>query len=438
MAAAGPPHVRLRITQHTFAGPPLTDPGTELIRRIGLSLGADVCWPLCYQHIMKRLDLRIPQGRDTIRFQLEPLTIEPFSLRQPKRYDLVIDRLTHWYSTRREWIKKACLMDGLYVFNNPWSVQAYEKHSAYCAMMRLGMPIPETWLVPPKEYLEVPDLRHTLNAYAKLFDLGDVGKEVGYPAYMKPYDGGGWRSVTKVHDDDGVRAAYEESGTSVMHIQQAVEEHDAFVRCIGFGPDVRFVRFDAHAPMHDRYTLDTAFLSDADAEHLRRVTLTINTFFGWEFNSCEALRAPTGVWHPIDFANPCPDSQVTSLHYHFPWVVKAYIRWSVFCAATARPMRLNLNWQPYFDIAAGAGSYEEKLEAYGRHADAVLETERFEEFTAAHLSHLDEVAWEFFGSAAAEDAVRRKVTALYPADEHDEFTALFWGRIQQWRADNTP
>ena len=49
------------------------------------------------------------------------MTIEPFDLRQPCRYDLVVDRLTHWYTTSREWIKKAILMDDLYVFNNPWS-----------------------------------------------------------------------------------------------------------------------------------------------------------------------------------------------------------------------------------------------------------------------------------------------------------------------------
>ena len=105
-------------------------------RRIGLSLGADICWPIAYEEILKRLDLSVPIGRDVIRFAVDRVTIEPFSLTQPCKYDLVIDRLTHWYSLSREWIKKAVIMDGLYVFNNPWAVQSMEKHTSYCAMMR--------------------------------------------------------------------------------------------------------------------------------------------------------------------------------------------------------------------------------------------------------------------------------------------------------------
>ena len=78
---------------------------------------------------MRRLDLALPVGDDVVRFDVERVTIEPFDLRQPCRYDLVLDRLTHWYHTSREWIKKAVVMDGLYVFNNPWAVQAMEKHT---------------------------------------------------------------------------------------------------------------------------------------------------------------------------------------------------------------------------------------------------------------------------------------------------------------------
>src|SRR5712692_5062839 len=181
----------------------------NVTRRIGLSLGADICWPICYEEILKRLDLAIVSGGDTLRFEVERVTIEPFSLRQPCKYDVVIDRLTHWYHTSREWIKKAVFMDGLYVFNNPWSVQSMEKQTTYCAMMYLGMPIPETWMIPPKSYDQLPDLEVTLQRYAKLFDLGAVGKQVGYPMFMKPYDGGGWKAVTGIKDEAALRDAYE-------------------------------------------------------------------------------------------------------------------------------------------------------------------------------------------------------------------------------------
>ena len=78
----------------------------DIVRNIGLSLGADLCWPACYEHIMRRLDLRIPHAGDNLRFEVERVTIEPFDLEQDCKYDVVIDRLTHWFHTSREWIKK--------------------------------------------------------------------------------------------------------------------------------------------------------------------------------------------------------------------------------------------------------------------------------------------------------------------------------------------
>ena len=409
----------------------------DITRNIGLSLGADICWPLCYEHIMRRLDLKVPTGDDTLRFQVERVSIEPYDLRQPCRYDVVIDRLTHWYHTSREWIKKAIVMDDLYVFNNPWSVQSNEKHTSYCAMMHLGMPIPETWMVPPKSYEANPDLKPTLQRYARLFDLGKVGDTIGWPMFLKPYDGGGWRAVTRVKNAQEAWKAYEESDTAVMHAQASVEGYDRFVRTIGFGPQTHNVLYNPDAPLHDRYTMETDFLSKEDAEHLRKVTLTINAFFGWDFNSCESLRKD-GVWHPIDFANPCPDSQVTSLHFHFPWMVKSYLRWSIFCAATKRKMARTLDWEPFYAVAAMDLPYAEKLDRYAAIADARFETARFEEFCAKHLGHLDEVASEFFTTAEAKEAVGQKVTALYPPHEVERFTELFWSRIQAWRAAGCP
>jgi len=405
----------------------------HVTRHIGLSLGADICWPICFEAILQRLELAIPAGADTLRFEASRVTIEPFDLRQPVRYDLVIDRLTHWYYTSREWIKKAVVMNDTYVFNNPWSIQSNEKHTSYCAMMRLGLKVPDTWMLPPKAYEQAADLQTTLTRYARFFDLGPIGARLGYPQFMKPYDGGGWVGVTKLDDEAQLRAAYEASGTKLMHLQAAVLPYERFVRCIGLGPQTRAVNYDPSAPLHDRYRMDRDFLDPALAAELEDITLTINAFFGWDFNSCEALLRG-GEWHPIDFANACPDSQVTSLHYHFPWLIKANLRWAIFCAATRRRVRHNLDWAPYFEVAATDLPYREKLARYAAIARRTLDAEAFGEFCERHLGHLDAVADEFFGTGQARDAVRQKVTALFPAHEVDAFTELFYGRIQQWRA----
>lgn len=404
----------------------------EVTRRIGLSLGADICWPQCYEDLMRALDLELALDGDKVRFAVERVSIEPFSLRQPVGYDLVIDRLTHWYNTSREWIKKAVLMDGTYVFNNPWSVQSMEKQTSYCAMMHLGMPVPETLLLPPKSYEDSADLEPTLRQYAKMFDLETLGEQVGYPCFMKPYDGGGWRGVTKIDSKEELQKAYDESGTCVMHLQAGLFPMERFVRCIGLGPQVKIVDYDPDAPHHARYQPGRPDLAAWERSELERVTLTINAFFGWDFNSCELIRRK-GVWHPFDFANPCPDSQVTSLHEHFPWLVKAKLKWSLFCAATRRPMRRNLDWGAFYAVREEGMPFADALEKYAALAAEHFETERFHDFCERHLSNMDAVVWEYFGTDRAKDAVRQKVEALFPDHEWDEFTDKFWSQIQTWR-----
>ncbi len=403
-------------------------------RHIGLSLGADLCWPICYEQLVNRLDLNLQIGGEAIRFVVDRVTIEPFDIRQPCGYDLIIDRLTHWYHTSREWIKKSILLDDLYVYNNPWSLQSMEKQTTYCAMTKLGLPVPTTWMIPPKEYDQSADLKSTLERYAQLFDLGEVGRRIGYPMFMKPYDGGAWKGVSRIDSEEQLRQAYERSGKLVMHLQAAIEGYDQFVRCIGLGPQFLIVSYDPAAPLHDRYQIRHDFVSDDERSLLEDMAMTINSFFGWDFNSCESLHRD-GNWFPIDFANACPDSQVTSLHYHFPWIVLANVRWSIYCAATKKKMRKCLDWQPYYELAEQEMPYRQRLAAYAAIGHQRMETDRFREFCDQHLSQLDELAHEYFGELSVRDAIRQKVSALFPPHEIDEFTELFWQRIQQWRSD---
>jgi hypothetical protein len=114
-------------------------------------------------------------------------------------------------------------------------------------------------------------------------------------------------------------------------------------------------------------------------------------------------------------------------------LIKANLRWSIFCAATDRSMKTNLNWQSYFEIADQDIPFEEKMAGYVSLAREHFSVDEFESFCDTHLPQLDEVAYEFFASDTALDAIREKVTALYPEDEIESFTELFWSRVQKWR-----
>ena len=399
-------------------------------RNIGLSLGADICWPLAFEQILADSQLKLKVGRDTVDFACERVALRPYLLEQGCKYDVVVDRLTHWFALQREWIKKGVLMDDLYVYNNPWSVQSYEKHSSYCAMLALGMPIPRTMMLPQKEYGEASDLDYTLQNYAHLFELGPLGEQLGYPSFLKPYDGGGWRGVSKVDDADSLVKAYDESGSDLMHLQEAVKGFDVFVRAVGIGPQVRVMKYDPDQPLHERYRVDSGFLDDDARSLVEDTCLTINTFFGWDFNSCEMLRRD-GVFYPIDFANPCPDSQVNSIHYHWPWYVISNLKWALFNAATKRQMRKTLDFEPFYKIAKQDLPYREKLAGYAQIARKRLATDKFEAFCARHLGPLEEAAFRWFRSDRCEEAVRLKVANLFPEHEVDEFTAKFVGLVRQ-------
>ena len=96
-------------------------------------------------------------------------------------------------------------------------------------------------------------------------------------------------------------------------------------------------------------------------------------------------------------------------------------------------MRMNLDWEPFYAIEREGLPYRERLRAYAAEAERRFDAARFEEFCSKHLAHLAEVAWEFFATDEAREAVRVKTAALYPAHEVDTFTDLFWSRIQTWR-----
>ena len=402
---------------------------------IGLLLGTEEDWPRAFETILG-LGPITGVGRERHVFTSERITIEPFNLRDRPRHDLVIDRLAYWYYQPREWLKKVSMMNSVYLLNSPFTFQSMEKHTAYCAMMRLGLKVPETVLVPYKNPVDNDRYAYTASKYNQPFDLDALAERIGYPLFMKPFDGGGWRGVSKILTPAELHAAYDASGEMLMHLQECID-FDVFARSLSIGPETMVMRFQPDQPMHQRYQVDHNFLSPEVGAEVVTIGRLVNAFFRWEFNSCETL-IKGGEVYPIDYANACPDVALTSLHYYFPWAMKALVKWCVFALATGRRAKLDLEIDRFFEAADAPGaSYGEKLGAYRQLADAYFETDRYEDFCASNLSRIDDIVLDWVAGPDFDDLLVQTVRSVYPAHEHEQFTAHLRGLITLWVDDET-
>jgi len=402
-----------------------------ITKKIGLLLSDEEDWPRAFEALARRFSPTFTCQGETCRLEVERIRIQPFSLTRPSPYNLVIDRTAYWHFNPREWLKKVALINGVYLLNNPFTFQSMEKHSAYCAMLRLGLNIPDTWLIPSKAGLDTEKYRRTAAKYHDMFDLPDIARQIGYPLFMKPFDGGGWRGVSRINNEQELLQTYDSSGQMLMHLQAGLDNFEVFVRSLGIGPQIISLRYDPDQPMHGRYAVDHQFLSADKGREARIITKVINAVFRWDFNSCEAI-LKDGLLRPIDFANACPDIAVTSLHYYFPWAIKALLAWSIFCLVTDRPMRITMDIERYFEIADSDRNYEEKLTAYEQLADAHFETDRFEEFRATELAGLDEAMWELAQTPEFDDILVQTVQATFPAHEQERFIGHYRGLLRHW------
>jgi hypothetical protein len=410
---------------------------------IGLLLGTEEDWPTAFETLVERLG-PIEWRNQRHELTTERIVNEPFDLRYKPRYSLVIDRLAWWYDLPRAWLKKVALMDDVYLLNNPFTFQSMEKHSAYCAMLRLGLKVPDTWLIPHKVPTPISQFEHMAEKFPDVaarynapFELEAIGDRVGFPLFMKPFDGGQWVGVSRVGSPDELRAAYDESGARMMHVQAAVEDFDVFARSLSIGAETMVMRFEPDRPMHDRYQVEHGFLPPNLGWEVVTVSRLVNAFFRWEFNSCETI-VKDGEAAPIDYANASPDVAITSLHYYFPWAIRALVRWCAFCVVTDREMRIDLDTREYFAVGDREDlPYEEKLREYRRLADAYFEAERYEEFVAEALDRLDALTLEYFESADFDRLLVETVQTTFPEHEQEQFVAHYRGLVEAWARDQS-
>jgi hypothetical protein len=401
---------------------------------IGLLLATEVDWPAAFEAMIGRLG-SVRYGSETHELETERIKNEPFDLRYTPPYSVVIDRLSWWYDLPREWLKKVALMDDVYLLNNPFTFQAMEKHAAYCAMMRLGLKVPATWLIPHKLPPDNPRYVPMAENYNPHFDPEEVGEAIGFPLFMKPFDGGMWVGVSRITSGEELRFAYDHSGERLMHLQASIEDFDVFTRSLSIGPQTKVMRFDPAAHGNYRYVVEHDCLSQELEAEVATISRLVNAFFRWEFNSCEVI-VKDGQAHPIDYANASPDIALASLHYYFPWAIKSLVAWCAFCAVTGRRMRINQNTRDYFE--AGDNDelpYEEKLDRYATLADAYFQTKEFVEFRATALPHLDELMVDYIESPEFDAVLVSSMQAEVEAERQEEMIERSRSSVASWVAD---
>ena len=309
------------------------------------------------------------------------------------------------------------------------------KHAGYCAAIRLGFDVPGTWLLPHKVPPENERFAPTAARYNRAFDLASVGERVGYPAYMKPFHGGGWVNVHRIGDPEELQAVYDASGRELMHLQAGVEGYDVFTRGLAIGPQTMVMHYDPTKPLHLRYQVDHQFLTPGLGQEIVTFGLTVGAFFRWEFNSFEVIVKDGRTW-PIDFANATPDMALISLHYYFPWAVCALAKWCLYCVVTGRAMRLDTEIARWYAVADDqALSWDEKLDRYRALADQGYEADRFAEFCDRHLASAEECMAAYVDSQAFDDLLVATVQRAFPPHEHEQMVAHYRGLLAAWAAD---
>ena len=274
--------------------------------RVGLLCGREYAFPPAF---IDRVNERGRAHGITAEF----VTLTGTKMGEPSGYRVIVDRISHEVEYYRAFLKHAVL-EGTYVINNPFWWTADDKFFNYAVAAKLGVAIPRTVVLPQRAYPSDVDLTsESLRNLGYPIDWDGLLDYVGRPAILKPYSGGGWKHVYKVHTREELLAAYEGTAPYCMTLQQFVD-FTQYVRCFTFGKtDIMPVAYD---PRERRYLVEHAYLSPELGARIVRDAQTLNTALGYEMNTIE-FAIQEGVPYAIDFLNPAPDFERDRITAHY-------------------------------------------------------------------------------------------------------------------------
>ncbi len=263
----------------------------------------------------------------------------------PSGYTVIIDRISHDMPFYRAFLKNAVLT-GTQVINNPFWWSADDKFFNYALATKLGVAVPKTVLLPHKCFPPEINERSVRNLEFPL-KWDEIFAYVGFPAFLKPHDGGGWRDVFHVHNPDDFFRAYDQTRDLCMTLQSAVNFKEYF-RCYVVGQqEVRIMPYDPRRPHHERYLLDPPQYDPALLTRVEKDALTLCRALGYDLNTVE-FAVEDGIPYAIDFMNPAPDADLHSVgRASFDWIVDRVANLAVKKAQAAETFNPQLNWSAF-------------------------------------------------------------------------------------------
>lgn len=311
------------------------------MKKIGILYGKERSFP---QAFIDRVNSKNVEG-----IIAEPVRIDKAIQGVASGYAVIIDRISQDVPFYRTWLKNAALT-GTAVINNPFWWSADDKYFNNCLMTQIGVPVPKTAIIPS---YEMPDdtSSESFTNLAYPLDWESIFKEIGFPAYMKPFAGGGWKHVYKLNSIEEFFEKHKETEQLVMLLQEEIV-FEEYYRCYCIGRKyVRIMPYEPRNPHHLRYQASFT----PSPERLQKMTdivLKINHYLGYDFNTVE-LAVRNGVPYAIDFCNPAPDADIASVGAeNFEWVVETAANYAIE-KALANDGVNHLSWGAFVRDSAG-------------------------------------------------------------------------------------
>lgn len=311
------------------------------MKKIGVLFGKERSFPEAF---IARVNSKNVDG-----VSAEAVQIDKVMQGEPSGYAVIFDRISQDVPFYRAYLKNAALC-GTTVINNPFWWSADEKFFNNCLATKIGVPVPKTVILPSRE-LPTDTSDSSFSNLAYPMDWDGIFKYIGFPAYMKPFAGGGWKSVYQLNSKEEFFEKHAETEQLVMMLQEEIK-FDEYYRCYCIGGKyVRIMPYEPRNPHHLRYVAD--FKPSAERYKLMEdIVLRICHYLGYDFNTVElALR--DGVPYAIDFCNPAPDAEVTSVgQENFDWVVETAANYAIEKALEHKENADNLTWGEYIKRSA--------------------------------------------------------------------------------------